>query len=148
MQWATGRPYNLTEGITDVFGYGSGVARDARRRAQQRSDQPHGDQELYGDAAAGVPGSRHLPPVALQLPARRGFLPARRAFGRNFKFGEKAKLEVFFQAFDLTNRANFGISYNANIRSAAFQTPTGFISGNGVVLPKSFAGEFGAKFSF
>ena len=25
MQWATGRPYNATEGITDVFGYGSGV---------------------------------------------------------------------------------------------------------------------------
>ena len=25
MQWATGRPYNLTEGITDVYSYGSGV---------------------------------------------------------------------------------------------------------------------------
>jgi hypothetical protein len=58
------------------------------------------------------------------------------------------KLEVFFQAFDLTNRANFGTNYGTNIRTATFETPTAFLSGNGVITPKSFSGEFGARFSF
>ena len=69
-------------------------------------------------------------------------------FGRFFKFGERARLEVFFQAFDLTNRANFGTSYGGNIRTSTFLQPTGFITSSGVIVPKSFAGEFGARFSF
>ena len=69
-------------------------------------------------------------------------------FGRFFRFGERAKLEVFFQAFDMTNRANFGTSYGGNIRTSTFLRPTGFITTSGVIVPKSFAGEFGARFSF
>ena len=69
-------------------------------------------------------------------------------FGRFFRFGERAKLEVFFQAFDMTNRANFGSSYGGNIRTSTFLQPTGFITTSGVIVPKSFAGEFGARFSF
>ena len=69
-------------------------------------------------------------------------------FGRFFKFGERARVELFFQAFDLTNRANFGTSYGGNIRTSTFQQPTGFITSSGVIVPKSFAGEFGARFSF
>jgi hypothetical protein len=67
---------------------------------------------------------------------------------RTFKFGEKARLELIFQAFDLTNRANFGGNYQGNIRSATFMQPTNFITGSGVIVPKSFSGEFGARFSF
>jgi hypothetical protein len=69
-------------------------------------------------------------------------------FGRIFRFGERAKLDVFFQAFDMTNRANFGTSYGGNIRTSTFLQPTGFITTSGVIVPKSFAGEFGARFSF
>jgi hypothetical protein len=49
-------------------------------------------------------------------------------FGRFFRFGERAKLEVSFQAFDLTNRARFGTGYGGNIRTSTFQQPTGFIT--------------------
>jgi hypothetical protein len=69
-------------------------------------------------------------------------------FARFFRFGDRARLEVFFQAFDLTNRANFGTSYGGNIRTSTFEQPTGFITASGVIVPKSFAGEFGARFSF
>jgi len=69
-------------------------------------------------------------------------------FSRTFKFGEKPKLELIFQAFDLTNHANFGANYQGNIRSATFMQPTNFITGSGVIVPKSFSGEFGARFSF
>ena len=61
---------------------------------------------------------------------------------------ERAKLELTFQAFDLTNRANFGTSYATNIRATNFAMPTGFIGGNGVLVPRSFRGEFGARFHF
>jgi outer membrane cobalamin receptor len=67
---------------------------------------------------------------------------------RTFRFGEKAKLDLIFQAFDLTNRANFGSSYGTSIRASNFEQPTGFITPSGTLVPKSFAAEFGARFSF
>jgi hypothetical protein len=69
-------------------------------------------------------------------------------FGRFFTFHEKYKLAVYFQAFDMTNRANFGTSYGTNIRSSTFETPTNFIAASSAIIPKSFTGEFGARFSF
>jgi hypothetical protein len=69
-------------------------------------------------------------------------------FAKFVNFGDKAKLEFFFQAFDMTNRANFGTAFQGNIRAGNFQRPTGFISTSGVVVPKSFAGEFGGRFTF
>jgi len=41
-------------------------------------------------------------------------------FSKTVKFGERAKLELIFQAFDLTNRANFGGTYATSIRAANF----------------------------
>jgi len=48
MQWATGRPYGATEGITDVFGYGSG------ENAEQRWPEPS-----PGEAATDFPNPRN-----------------------------------------------------------------------------------------
>jgi len=67
---------------------------------------------------------------------------------KTLKFGERAKLELIFQAFDLTDRANFGGTYQTSIRAANFMQPTGFITPGGVIVPRSFSGEFGARFSF
>ena len=64
------------------------------------------------------------------------------------KIKERANLELFFQAFDLTNHANFGSSYNSNVRASTFGTPLGFITPGGTTLPRSFSGEFGAQFRF
>jgi hypothetical protein len=68
--------------------------------------------------------------------------------GKLVKIKERANLEMFFQAFDLTNHANFGPSYNNNVRSSSFGTPFGFITPGGTTLPRSFSGEFGAQFRF
>ena len=56
------------------------------------------------------------------------------------KFGERARLELIFQAFDLTDRANFGNSFTGNIRSSSFGTPNNFITPSGVIVPRSFSG--------
>ena len=57
-------------------------------------------------------------------------------------------MDVFFQAFDLTNRANYGANFTGNIQSSHFQQPAGFITPSGVIVPRSFSGEFGAHFRF
>ena len=48
--------------------------------------------------------------------------------GKLIRIKERANLEMFFQAFDLTNHANFGSSYNSNVRASTFGTPLGFIT--------------------
>jgi len=148
MQWATGRPYNVTEGITDVFGYGSGVG---TTHAIVLNSDPNNLTATAGYTAAQLnaciaANTCHQAPYNFLRGEDFFQLDAR--FGKVFHFRERAKLEVFFQAFDLTNRANFGTSYGGNIRTSTFQQPTGFITSSGVIVPKSFAGEFGARFSF
>jgi hypothetical protein len=74
--------------------------------------------------------------------------------GKTITFGEKYNVNIFFQSFDLTNRANFGSQLQSNVNSldasdpSSFLKPTDFITPGSTVLPKSFTGEFGARFSF
>src|SRR4029077_430678 len=67
---------------------------------------------------------------------------------KRIAFRERAALEIFFQGFNITNRANFGGNYNSDVRSASFGRPNGFMTPNGVVIPRSFSGEFGAQLRF
>ena len=148
MQWASGRPYNVTEGITDVYGFGTGIAATHAivldgDPANLLATKGYTTGQLQGCLAAStchqVPYNYLRGEAFYQLDTR---------VSRTFRFGEKARLEVIFQAFDVTNRANFGANYQGNIRSATFLQPTNFITGSGVIVPKSFSGEFGARFSF
>ena len=148
MQWATGRPYNATEGITDVFGYGSGVG--ATHAIVLNSDPTNltATSAYTASQLNACINANTCHQVPYNYLRGEDFFQLDARFGRFFKFGDRAKLEVFFQAFDLTNRANFGTAYGGNIRTSTFLQPTGFITSSGVIVPKSFAGEFGARFSF
>jgi hypothetical protein len=148
MQWASGRPYNVTEGITDVYGYGTGVAQThaivlnsdpTNLLATKAYTTPQLQACLTANTCHQVPYDYLRGEAFFQLDTR---------LSRTFKLGEKPRLELIFQAFDLTNRANFGANYQGNIRSTTFMQPTNFITGSGVIVPKSFSGEFGARFSF
>ncbi|QNI31345.1 TonB-dependent receptor [Alloacidobacterium dinghuense] len=76
--------------------------------------------------------------------------------GKTITIAEKYNIDLFFQGFDLTNRANFGggTSLQGNVNSlntndpSSFLKPLTFITPNSSVLPTSFTGEFGARFSF
>jgi len=148
MQWATGRPYSATEGITDVFGYGSGVG---TTHAIVLNSDPRNLTATAGYNAAQLNAciaANTCSQVPYNYLRGENFFQLDSRFGKFFRFGERARLEMFMQAFDLTNRANFGTAYGGNIRTSTFQQPTGFITSSGVVVPKSFAAEFGARFSF
>ncbi len=148
MQWATGRPYNPTEGISDVYGWGGG---NGATHAIVLNSDPTNLTATKSYTAAQLVACLNAN-TCHQLPYNylRGedFFQLDARFGKVFRLGEKPRLELFFQAFDLTNRANFGSSYQASIRAANFMHPTNFIAASGVIVPKSFAGEFGARFSF
>ena len=76
---------------------------------------------------------------------------------KTFKFGDKANLQVIAEAFNLTNRANYGNNFGsaalgttlANIASPlTFGHPQGFIAPSSTIIPRSTWGELGFRFSF
>ena len=68
---------------------------------------------------------------------------------KNFKIGEKMNLQLHAQAFNLTNRANYGNNFHNDIADAtSFGTPAGFINPSSTYTPRSLTGEFGFRFSF
>ena len=59
------------------------------------------------------------------------------------------KLQLVAQAFNLTNRANYGNDYNNSIASAStFGHPAGFMNPSATTIPRSLWGEFGLRFTF
>jgi len=68
---------------------------------------------------------------------------------KEFNFNEKGQLRLIFQAFDVTNRANFGNTFGGSVRSlSTFDQPTGYLAPSGTTIPKSFRGEFGVEYTF
>jgi hypothetical protein len=149
MQWASARPYNATQGsTTDVWGYGGGqsptqVMLLKSNPSNLLATENYSLTQLRSCLASGAcyEGSYDMlrGQTFFELDAR---------FSKTLKFGEKMRLQLIFQTFNLTNRANFGNTYQGNIQSPLFGKPTGFSMPSAVLVPKSFAGEFGARFSF
>ncbi|HXN95226.1 MAG TPA: hypothetical protein VN879_12015 [Candidatus Acidoferrales bacterium] len=68
---------------------------------------------------------------------------------KNIKFGERMNLQLLAQAFNLTNRANYGNNFGNNIASAStFGHPVGFIAPASTIIPHSLWGELGVRFTF
>jgi len=147
LQVGSARPYNAAA-PTDTLGFGSG---DDNRAVVVPNNSPN----TFMTGAAGrtcyFAGNCHLIPFQsfrgdpfLQLDAR---------LSKNFKIGEKANVQIIAQAFNLTNRANYGNDVNTNVGAGVpvksnFGTPAGFINPTSTNIPRSLAGEFGFRFSF
>jgi outer membrane receptor for ferrienterochelin and colicin len=67
---------------------------------------------------------------------------------KNIKVGEGRNLQLMFQAFNLTNHANYGNDFGTVVDSGSFGNPVGFINPTSSLLPRAFTGEFGARFTF
>jgi hypothetical protein len=76
---------------------------------------------------------------------------------KSFRFRERMNLQIIAQAFNLTNRANYGNDYGsatlgtetANIAAGPnFNHPQGFIAPLNTTIPRSLWGELGVHFSF
>ena len=67
---------------------------------------------------------------------------------KNLKLGENRNLQLMFQAFNLTDHANYGNNFGGTVGLPSFGHALGFINPTSSTLPRSFTGEFGARFSF
>ena len=68
---------------------------------------------------------------------------------KNFNLGEHFKLQFVAQAFNLTNRANYGNDFNGNIASqSTFGHPAGFLAPSSGVIPRSLWSEYGVRLTF
>jgi outer membrane receptor protein involved in Fe transport len=67
---------------------------------------------------------------------------------KNFRFGEHRNLQLIFQAFNLTNKTNYGNDFHNTAGSSGFLTPEGYINPSSTTIPRAFVGEFGARFTF
>ena len=72
--------------------------------------------------------------------------------GKTIVIKDRYNINLFFQGFNLANRANYGGNYNGNISSYApgttALTPLGFVNPSSTIVPRAFTGEFGGRFSF
>ncbi|WP_433984902.1 hypothetical protein RBB78_11710 [Tunturiibacter empetritectus] len=70
-------------------------------------------------------------------------------FSKTISIKDRYNVALFFQGFNLTNRANYGNNYDGIVSDgSSFLTPKGFINPSSTVIPRSFTGEFGGRFSF
>jgi Carboxypeptidase regulatory-like domain/TonB dependent receptor-like, beta-barrel len=68
---------------------------------------------------------------------------------KNIKLGERRNLQLMFQAFNLTNHANYGNNFGTTVDDTThFKQPQGFINPTSSLAARAFTGEFGARFSF
>ncbi len=68
---------------------------------------------------------------------------------KTIRLGERLRVELIGQAFNLTNRANYGNDFNNDISDpTTFGHPAGFIAPASTIIPRSLWSEFGVRFSF
>jgi len=159
MQIASARPYQATSGVSNVLGFGSGTS--AAHALVLPNDQGNllwgttqSSSALKACYLAGTCVQSHFDNLRGQ-----DFFNLDTRLTKNIKIKERSNLKLIFQAFDLTNRANYGNNYDGNVKhfsttptKDAFATPLGYIgcNANGCnrSIPISFRAEVGAQFTF
>ncbi|MFZ0954839.1 MAG: carboxypeptidase regulatory-like domain-containing protein [Candidatus Sulfotelmatobacter sp.] len=177
LQFGTARPYNLTNSYNTInagggtaaavvvpisdqknYLYGTNyintyvaaaVAQDATYPVANQ------DPNIQADATAAAQGNVATCYYMAQCtfakydPLRgQAFFELDAKFAKNFKIGERVTLQLVAQAFNLTNRANYGNNYGDSIASSTLGHPTGFFAPNATFIPRSIWGEFGVHLTF
>jgi outer membrane receptor protein involved in Fe transport len=151
LQFGSARPYNLTNS-SNTLNTGGGTALAV---VVPSSDPKNWLAFAGNDAGAqncfyGLNGVAQGCTIAKYDPLRGDpFFELDMRLAKNFKFGERMNLQLLAQAFNLTNRANYGNNFGHNIASAStFGHPVGFINPSSTITPLAIWGELGARFTF
>ncbi len=155
VQFGSARPYDLNPGY-DVLNIGSGYSRPVIV-----SDSDPTNYQLY--ATPGLTGAeRSTQGAAARACLAAGdchqagydtlrgdaFFQMDARIAKNIKLGESRNLQLIFQAFNLTNKTNYGNNITNIANSSKFLEPAGYINPTSSFTPRAFVGEFGARFSF
>lgn len=147
MQLASARPYNAIQG-SDVLGWGSGRGNVHAIVLDSAPNDLTGTVAMSSSALRACLAAGTCHQVGFDSLRGKPFFQLDTRISKAIHFGERSKLNLIFQMFDLTNRANFGNNFDGNIRNASFRKPLGFITPNGVIVPHAFSGELGVEFIF
>jgi hypothetical protein len=132
LQAGSARPYNAISQANDI-GLGGGSAANALL-APGCSEQGYYSRTCGLNPIFNLRGDPYF-----DMDAR---------LAKNLKLGEHRNLQLMFQAFNLTNHANYGNNFDGTVGLPSFGHPLGFINPTSSTLPRAFTGEFGARFSF
>ncbi len=156
VQLASARPYTLLDG-TDRNG--DGINNDRYLDPATGQIVPRGSARGGFDIVnAGIDPETGRPILV------RGDRVSGRTFttdlriSKYIKLGERTKLGLFFETFNMTNHVNFGDGFQANQQTGAtneFQRVTGYLGNRTASIPPAqggagspFQAQFGARFSF
>jgi outer membrane receptor protein involved in Fe transport len=147
LQLESARPYTAIQG-NDVYGVGNGRGNAHVILQTANPNDLLATRDLSTSALRACLASGQCFQAPFDNLRGKPFFQLDTRVSKNFKIREKTQLTLLFQAFDLTNRANFGNTYDGNIQDSTFRQPNGFITPNGVIIPHSFSGEIGVRLSF
>jgi Carboxypeptidase regulatory-like domain/TonB dependent receptor len=150
LQYGSARPYDLRTSF-DVLNRGSGYSRPVIVPNSAPTDYTFFNNSGPGkDAAAALAcvaaGACHQ--VGYDTLRGEPFFQMDMRFAKNFRFGEHKNLQLIFQAFNLTNKTNYGNDFHNTAGGKGFLTPEGYINPSSTTIPRAFVGEFGARFTF
>ncbi len=150
VSYGSARPYDLRSGF-DVLDRGSGYSRPVIVPNSNPKDYTAFDDSGPGfDAAAALAclaaGQCHQ--VGYDTVRGNAFFNVDMRIAKNIRVHEGWNLQLIFQAFDLTNKTNYGSNFHNTNTSGSFLTPEGFINPSSSFTPRAFVGEFGARFTF
>jgi len=145
LQGGSARPYLATAG-TNLLNLGGGSAAGALIVLNSDPNNLNAFTDKLAASQCYYAGNCHVVPYNSLRGNPYFDMDARVA--KNFKLGESRNLQLAFQAFNLTNHANYGNNFGNVAGSPSFGQPIGFINPTSSTLPRAFTGEFGARFSF
>jgi hypothetical protein len=152
VQFGSARPYNPIAAANSLnLGGGS----DAGALVVPKNEQ--GNLTAFIDPTTGLPNTLAAAQcyysgncVVAPYNSKRGdpYFDMDARLAKNIKLGENRNLQLMFQAFNLTNHANYGNNFSNVVGDPTFGNPIGFINPTSSLLPRAFTGEFGARFTF
>lgn len=151
MQYGSARPFDLTN-ASNTLNTGGGTAvgvvvptSDPNNYFAFASSNTDAQNCFYG-----INGASASCTIAKYDPLRGDpFFQLDTRLAKSFKFRERASVQLIAEAFNLTNRANYGNNFGHSIASTTtFDHPVGFISPSSVIIPRAVWGEMGARFTF
>ena len=151
MQFGSARPYNLTNSSNTLnTGGGTATAVVVPTNAPTNWLAFAGNNAGAQNCFYGLNGVTQGCTIAKYDPLRGDpFFELDMRLAKNIKFGDRMNLQLLAQAFNLTNRANYGNNFGNSIASAStFGHPVGFIAPASTIIPHALWGELGARLTF
>jgi len=153
LQYGSGHPYDITS-PTDYIGYGNSSA-------YRGVLVPVNDQKNYTYALTSGLSDAQLRQAyfagtltTAKWDNQRGdsIFNLDTRLAKNFKLKwEGVNLQLIAQAFDLTNRANYGNNFGKTISTdptSNYLHPAGWVNPSNAITPRALTGEFGFRLSF